>query len=454
MIFNSAFFMFVFLPLCLAGYFLINNKFHNIFLMLVSLFFYSWGEPINIVFLLLSISANYALAKAIGRLNRKFKRIVFLFTILANISLLFAFKYFSFVVSNTPFSIGPKHIILPLGISFYSFKCLSYVIDVYENRIEAEKNILKFGLYVSFFPQLIAGPITRYGDIEPQISDRRVSFEGIYNGAIRFMKGFSKKVLISDQLINIVSIIFDSNGYSAPIAWLGAIAYTIEIYFDFSGYSDMAIGLGMMFGFETKENFNLPYIATSIQDFWRRWHISLSTWFRDYVYYPLGGSYCSKLRTYFNVLVVFGLTGLWHGANWNFVVWGLFYALFLIAERAGLKNILVKLPRLIQHIYALSVIIIGWVFFRANNINAALRYIKNMFSINSRWYADLLSIVDKQLVFCIILGIVFSFGFSVWLEKRLVDNRWICDLMIVMIFLIAIGYMWGGGFSPFLYSQF
>ena len=268
------------------------------------------------------------------------------------------------------------------------------------------------------------------------------------------MIGFSKKILLSDQLISAVGIIFSNDGYSAPTAWLGAVAYTLEIYFDFSGYSDMAIGLGLMLGFETKENFNLPYVATSVQDFWRRWHISLSSWFRDYVYFPIGGSRCSNARIVFNTTVVFFLTGLWHGANWNFIAWGLFYVVFLVAERFGLKSILSRTPLLFQHIYALLVIIVGWVFFRAEGLHAALRYIRNMFIVNERSLNVFVSVLDRQLLVCILFGALFASSFSKWLKRILSRKKWVHDLCLVLVFLIAIGYMWGGGFSPFLYFQF
>jgi len=334
------------------------------------------------------------------------------------------------------------------------FKGLSYIFDVYLGKIKAEKNIIYLGTYIAFFPQVMAGPIARFDDFVFQIKHPSTSIDKFYNGIIRFMIGFSKKVLLSDQLLNMVSNIFSNDGYSAPTAWLGAIAYTLEIYYDFSGYSDMAIGLGLMVGIETKENFNFPYIATSIQDFWRRWHISLSTWFRDYLYFPLGGSKCSAWHTALNITVVFFLTGLWHGANWNFIAWGLFYVIFLIAERFGFKKVLVLMPKLIQHIYALVIIVVGWVFFRAEGLHAALRYIENMFLFNGRCLNDFISVVDKQLVLCVVLGIVFASSVGNKIRELLLKKMWLHDICVCLVFLLSIGYMWGAGFSPFLYFQF
>lgn len=327
MVFSSPLFLFIFLPIVIAGYYLINQKFRNVWLLLVSLFFYAWGEPVYIFLMIASIIINYfsglLLSKVLGEVKRK---IVLVCSILVNLSALAYFKYCGFFVRNVNdlfnVNIPIKEISLPIGISFYTFQGISYVVDVYRNNAKCQKNILNLGLYISFFPQLIAGPIVRYEDFEKQILNRKESSDKFYSGVRRFIIGFSKKILIADQLSTLADSVFSRNGMSALAAWIGAVAFTLQIYFDFSGYSDMAIGLGKMFGFDISENFNYPYISKSIKEFWRRWHISLSTWFRDYVYIPLGGSRCKPIRSYLNLIVVFLLTGLWHGASWNFVAWG------------------------------------------------------------------------------------------------------------------------------------
>lgn len=462
MVFSSATFLFIFLPPGIILYYTFPGRLKNICLLVLSLFFYAWGEPKGIIWLLTSITANYVIALVIDKLHKNNKNSLsqasMFAAVLFNLGLLFYYKYFNFTIDsiNHIFSAGIKEreIALPIGISFFTFKSLAYILDVYKRKYKAEKNILDLGVYIAFFPQLMAGPIARYDDMRPQLKQRSFSTNQFYDGSIRFMTGMSKKVLLSDQLITLVSVIFSNNGYSAPAAWLGAIAYSLQIYFDFSGYSDMAIGLGKMLGFETKENFNLPYIAVSIQDFWRRWHISLSSWFRDYVYIPLGGSRVSRGRTYLNTAIVFFLTGLWHGANWTFIVWGLFYVIFLIAERAGLKEVLNKLPKAIQHLYTAVIVMIGWVIFRSDNVPQALMYIKNMFLVNSRSIVDLISVLDSQLIVCIILGIFFSTGAAVPIKERLSKKLWLYNSCIVFAFLLAVSYMWGAGFTPFLYFRF
>ncbi len=340
MVFSSVVFLFVFLPVTIGVYFISNDAFKNIWLLATSLFFYSWGEPKCIILMLLSICINYILGLVINKAKeKKICILILVFTIVVNVGILLYFKYFNFFIYNInrilTSKISVRSIALPIGISFYTFQSMSYVIDVYRNHVRVQKNILKLGLYISFFPQLIAGPIIRYIDIEKYLDKRNIDINKIYNGVKKFAVGFSKKVLIADQLAVLADTVFEQNGISALIAWVGAIAYSLQIYFDFSGYSDMAVGLGKIFGFEFMNNFNYPYISGSVKEFWRRWHISLSAWFKDYVYIPLGGSRCSKFRAGLNLVIVFLLTGFWHGASWNFIIWGLYYAVFLILERGG-----------------------------------------------------------------------------------------------------------------------
>lgn len=459
MVFSSAVFLFVFLPVTFCIYFLLNDRYKNVWLLLTSLVFYSWGEPKYIVLINIEIILNYSMALIIKKVHKN--KIWVAVTICVNLLLLFYFKYFDFALENINGIFGTdialKNIALPIGISFYTFQGMSYVIDVYRGDAGIQKNILNLGLYLSFFPQLIAGPIVRYADIEKWLHQRTVTTDSIYSGIRRFMSGFSKKILVADQLAPLADAAFAGNGYSAPLAWTGAIAYTLQIYFDFSGYSDMAIGLGKIFGFDFPVNFNFPYISGSIKEFWRRWHISLSTWFRDYVYIPMGGSRRSSGRTYFNLFVVFLLTGIWHGASWNFVVWGLYYVCFLIMERMNWGNILKKLPRLFQHAYAMTVIIIGWVFFRADDLGGALMYIKNMFTITNRSGIELIANLNRQYIFCLIAGVIFSMPVTSCVKKimgRFKVYPFISGAILLFIFCVAIAYMVGSGFSPFLYFRF
>lgn len=456
MVFSSAIFIFLFLPITIFFYFICNERCKNLCLLLASLFFYTWGEPKYIVLMLISIIINYIFGLCIENAN-KYKIVLLAIIITINLGLLFYFKYFNFFIANVtrilPLNVELPNIALPIGISFFTFQIMSYVIDVYWGNVKAQKNIFNLGLYISFFPQLIAGPIVRYLDIEKMINSRSVDRDQIYLGIKKFMLGFSKKILIADQLAPFVNSIFSKNGISGLAAWMGAIAYALQIFYDFSGYSDMAIGLGRIFGFEFVENFNYPYISSSIKEFWRRWHISLSTWFKDYVYIPLGGSRCSVLRSYSNLIVVFFLTGFWHGASWNFIVWGLYYAFFLIVERIIKNTWGGGGPRVFQHLYALIVIIIGWVFFRAETLTAAISYIKNMFRFTNRSYIDLVIEINKQYIFCIIIGIVFSVPIMQKIEKK-INNDFLGDICVSVLFIIAISYMLGSGFSPFLYFRF
>ena len=337
MVFSSAIFLWLFLPITLLVYYLAPRRLKNFFLLLASLTFYSWGEPKYIFLMMLSIVVNYFLGLIIDKLNNQLKCCIFVVAILFNIGILMVFKYGAFVIENANLVFGSElripQIALPIGISFYTFQVLSYIIDLYRGEIKVQKNILNLALYITLFPQLIAGPIVRYIDIEKEIEDRAISICGIKEGIYRFIIGLSKKVLIADRVAVISDEAFALVSPPCTLAWIGIIAYAIQIYYDFSGYSDMAIGLGKMLGFNFNENFNYPYFSKSIKEFWRRWHISLSTWFRDYVYIPLGGSRCGSIRASFNLIIVFFLTGFWHGASWNFIIWGLYYAFFLILER-------------------------------------------------------------------------------------------------------------------------
>lgn len=459
MVFSSSIFLFVFLPALFFFYFLAADRHRNMVLLIASIIFYAWGEPKNILLMFLSIIINYILGLLIEKIW-KHRRFFLIFAVIYNLGMLFIFKYLNFAVDTINQVAGTEikiaQIVLPIGISFYTFQIMSYVIDVYFGRVKAQKNFVNLALYIALFPQLIAGPIVRYTDIEKQIGQRTTTWEKADVGVVRFMTGFSKKVLIADQLAPLVDTCFAGTYPSIYANWIGAVAYTLQIFFDFSGYSDMAIGLGKIFGFDFPENFNYPYISQSIQEFWRRWHITLSSWFRDYLYIPLGGSRAGKTRTYINYVIVFFMTGLWHGASFNFIVWGLFYVVFLIMERLGWNNVLKRLPRIVRHVYTIFIIIIGWVFFRADTLASAILYIKGMFRTAGRDAVNFAYIMNRQLWFFLIIGILFSIPHPK-IERFFEQSataKFTREMLVTVVFIIAICYMVGSGYSPFLYFRF
>lgn len=392
MVFSSLVFISLFLPLTLACYYLVPRFLRNTVLLLASLLFYAWGETFYVVIMLISIAMNYVFGLAVSRLRgRPAATSAVAIAVFFNLGLLGVFKYANFIVDNINACLGgwlipaielqPVH--LPIGISFFTFQALSYVLDVHRQDARAQHNPLRLALYVALFPQLIAGPIVRYQHIEDQISARKTSVEMIARGIRRFLIGLAKKVLLANTFAFPADEIFNlpADALTASVAWFGVICYTLQIYFDFSGYSDMAIGLGRMFGFEFRENFQWPYVSKSIREFWRRWHISLSTWFRDYLYIPLGGNQRGALRTYLNLLIVFFLCGLWHGASWTFVFWGLYHGLFLVLERTRFSRFLEVLPAPMRHGYVLVVVAGGWVLFRAETLEQAINFYKAMMGI-------------------------------------------------------------------------
>ena len=386
MVFSSMTFLWLFLPVVFVLCLLIRKpKYQNILLLIFSLFFYAWGMPYYVILLLVSVIINWICGVWMEKWE-KGRTVVLIVSIVANLGLLGYFKYANFIL-NTIDALIPGgntlprlNIGLPIGISFFTFQAMSYVIDLYRGEYKAQKNPLNLALYISFFPQLIAGPIVKYRDVNKQIVERTVTGEKIALGFRRFIYGLAKKVIISNILAISVDRIYatDMTRVNSALAWTAAICYTLQIYYDFSGYSDMAIGLGRMFGFDFLENFNYPYISSSIKEFWRRWHISMSSWFREYLYIPLGGNRKGKIRTYINLFIVFAATGLWHGASWNFVGWGLFHGFFIILERLGFGKLLEK-SKILSRIYCLLVVIVGWVFFRANDTGTAIEIIKRMF---------------------------------------------------------------------------
>lgn len=428
-------------------------------LIVMSIIFYAYGEPKAVFLMLISILVNYLLALSIDR--KKDKKYMFL-TVFFNVFLLFIFKYLNFFADIISYIFGVdiniKEIPLPIGISFFTFQAMSYVIDVYRGEVKAQKQIHKLVLYIAFFPQLIAGPIVKYHDIEKQLDSRTVNIDKLASGFRLFIFGLSAKLLIANTMGSIADGIFngDVNQLNPVLSWIGAICYTMQIYFDFSGYSNMAIGLGRMFGFEFLQNFNLPFISKSIQEFWRRWHISLSTWFKEYVYIPLGGNRKGTKRTYINKLFVFTLTGLWHGANITFLVWGLLHGMFIVLE--GVFNRLIKrVPGFVMHIYTMFVVIVTFVIFRADNILYALKYLKSMFILpDSVDIGSSIEICNPYNVTIFIFAVLLSLGFHKKLKNCF--NKELCSVagygLSILLFALCIINISASTYNPFIYFRF
>ena len=470
MLFSSMIFLWLFLPVVFCSYYLIDNRFKNILLLISSIIFYAWGGVSYSLIMLSSIIINYIFAllidKAIEDNNLKNKKIYLALCIIINLSILGYFKYTNFIISiinslSQNKIIELTNIVLPIGISFYTFQALSYVIDVYRGHNKAQKNIFNLALYISFFPQLIAGPIVKYHDIENQILNRNESLENIFYGIKRFIYGLSKKVILANMFALSCDEILKqpTDELGTALVWCASVLYTLQIYYDFSGYSDMAIGLGRMFGFNFLENFNYPYISKSIKEFWRRWHISLSTWFKEYLYIPLGGNRKRKLFTYINLLIVFFATGLWHGASYNFILWGLFHGFFLVIERIFLGKLLEKNKlKFINHIYVIFVFVIGWVLFRADDLKHAFELYKLMFSYKESIYTVRYFFYPQTFV-CFIFGILFSGLFqSIFPKVReatFSSKVYILESVIQFILLfICIMYLVNGTYNPFIYFRF
>lgn len=471
MIFTSPTFLFGFLPLTLVLYFLSPKSVKNTILLGMSLLFYAWGECVYLLVMIASITVNYSVGIWLDYSNQKKK--VLLVGVGLNLVILLHFKYLNFLIENWNKFIGTDHglsltppdIHLPLGISFFTFQAISYLVDVYRNDAKVQKNIFHLALYISLFPQLIAGPIVRFSDVNDQIESRTHKLSDFSLGIERFIFGLSKKMWLANPMGELSDLIFQlsSDERTLPIAWIGIIAYGLQIYFDFSGYSDMAIGLGKMFGFHFLENFNYPYISRSIREFWRRWHISLSTWFRDYLYIPLGGSRVRTSRTYFNLFCVFIVTGFWHGASWNFLIWGLFHGTFLAIEHAGGHKLLNKLPGVIQHSYTIIIVLIGWVFFRSESLNDSIVYVSDMFNFNNIWtnQFQILSIISKEtmIVSCFALVIVFPvFPYFKTKLLKLIPFPSFIYLSRSIILLSLFGFctlkVASSTYNPFIYFRF
>ena len=466
MVFTAPVFLGLFLPVLFAFYFLANNAARPYVLLVFSLLFYAWGEPSAVVTMVALMVVNYALARAIAASGgrRWLAKTLLAVGVTVDLGALVAYKYLGFLAENLlpvlkTVGLGcdvPK-IALPIGISFYVFQIISYIVDVFRGTVAAQRNPFKFMLYVSLFPQLIAGPIVRYATIAQDIENRTANFENIVAGIRRFALGLAKKVLVADAMASMVDVIFAAPVESIPCfyCWFGAVAYTIQIYFDFSGYSDMAIGLGRMFNFRFLENFDHPYGSCSIQEFWRRWHISLSTWFRDYLYIPLGGSRKGSVRTYVNLFVVFLLCGVWHGAAWNFVAWGVYHGIGLVAERCGFRKVVDRMPKVLGNAYVLLFVVVGWVLFRAPDMGYAWAYICNLFGGATAAFTsfnasiDFLSL-DKLLL--LLIGCVTAYPVFDAVAKRTPEAvRLVCGMaFFVVVYVLAMT----SAYSPFIYFRF
>lgn len=470
MLFSSITFLFLFLPVTVLIYYLVPQKTRNLVLLIASLFFYAWGEPVYVVLMILSILLNFFCGKDIGKKRAdpvRAKRSL-IFAVVMNVLILGFFKYYGLLMETLnvlfPYEIPYRELALPIGISFYTFQELSYLIDIYRGNAKPQQRLLPFALYISMFPQLIAGPIVRYVDIEAQLLNRVMSMRKFGQGVMYFIVGFAKKVVLADSIGALYEQItaLPIGSFSVLTAWVGCLAFAFQIYFDFSGYSDMAIGLGKMFGFEFRKNFQYPYIAKNIGEFWRRWHISLGTWFREYVYIPLGGNKCPASRHMLNLLIVWALTGLWHGAQWNFLVWGLYYGVILILERYVWGRALGRLPGFVQHIYTFVLVLIGWVFFFSPSLGAAMDYLGVMFGAGAsawidrqgfyflltHWLLFLLCVIGSSLRGMNILRLLTGSY-----ESRRIRQIAACVVYIGM-FLVSLAFLVTESFHPFLYFRF
>ncbi|MGH4122176.1 MAG: MBOAT family O-acyltransferase [Clostridium sp.] len=468
MVFSSLIFIFIFLPLTFTVYYFSPKKIRNFTLLVVSLIFYGWGEPLYISLMVFSIIFDYISTLLINkhRKRKKLSKLIFINTLAVNLGILAFFKYFSFLVDNMNALFGLDIIVqklpLPVGISFYTFQIISYVVDVYLNKVKVQKNIIDFGAYVTMFPQLVAGPIVQYSDIFIQLKNRKENINQFSEGIERFILGLGKKVLIANNIGMVWTIIktTEISSISVLSSWLGIVAFTFQIYFDFSGYSDMAIGLGKMFGFEFIENFNYPYISRSVSEFWRRWHISLGSWFREYLYIPLGGNRVPLIKQLRNLFIVWFATGLWHGASWNFIFWGLYFGFFIFSEKILLGKLLEKLPRCISNLYTMIIVIVGWVFFDMNKLSDALNYIKVMFGLSGNAFSDNTAIYYFYTNFIIFVVAVLCAtpvmnNFDKNIKSRFnARGAIIIAFSRILILFLSTAYLVNQSFNPFLYFRF
>ena len=469
MVFSSLIFLFAYLPLTLLCYYTVPHGWRNVVLLVLSLLFYGWGEPIYVLLMILSITTAYLFGILIGHYREqspKWAKRTTLVSVAVNLSFLFFFKYYNFFAENLsrlPLITLPiiEGLSLPIGISFYTFQIISYTIDLYRGDCSLQKNYVAFGTYVTLFPQLIAGPIVRYRDIDEQLTDRRESTDDFANGVTRFCAGLAKKVLLGDALAAGYEY-YRSIAVLSPTmlgAWMTVILYTLHLYYDFSGYSDMAIGLGRIFGFHFPENFNYPYISKSITEFWRRWHISLSTWFREYVYIPLGGNRKGRARLYCNLAIVWLLTGFWHGANWNFLLWGAYFCVILIVEKSFLLKVLERIPALFRHLYTMLLVTIGFLIFSHTDLHAAMACLKAMLGFGVvRGTSAVVSYQFWRMFPLLLVSMIGATPFpkKLWdrLQNRNLQSSFLRPLVSATVFLLCVAYLVDSTFSPFAYTQF
>ena len=466
MVFSNPVFLFLFLPLTLLFYFACPKILRNLVLLGASLFFYAWGEDLYVLILLGSIALNYLAGILINAQEGRARLWALWLGVAANLLLLGYYKYIGFIFENLGLleaaAAAPP---LPIGISFFTFQALSYIIDLYFRRVEVQRNPLNLALYISLFPQLIAGPIVRYSEVEEAITNRKTTRGDVSEGVHQFVRGLAKKTLIADPLGLIADQIFaiPEAGLSPETAWLGAICYAFQLYFDFSAYSDMAIGLGRILGFRFPKNFDYPYVAQSVTEFWRRWHMTLSRWFRDYLYIPLGGNRAGAARTYFNLWIVFLATGIWHGAAWTFIAWGAFHGFFLIVERLGLGRLLEASPRAVRHAYLLIVVLCGWVMFRADTFAQSQNFYESMFLFNRGGDADFYPVaryLDPYVICILVLAAVFSIGFRPWYARNIAAQtetamtRLVGEVWFWALFALSIISVGAASYSPFIYFRF
>lgn len=458
MVFSSILFIFRFLPIAMGIYFLTPKKLKNLSLLILSLIFYSWGEPRYFLLMIASIFVDYFISINIEKnnKNKKIKILLLAISIIFNVGILFFFKYINFFIENINsifnMSLNNVKITLPLGISFYTFQTMSYTIDVFLVKVKAEKNIINFGAFVCLFPQLIAGPIVKYIDISKELKNRDINLDEIQEGIRLFILGLGSKVLIANNIGSLWNEVetMGFNNISTILAWMGIIAFSLQIYFDFNGYSLMAIGLGKILGFNFPNNFNYPYESRSITEFWRRWHITLGQWFKQYVYIPLGGNRLGRARTYFNLFIVWFLTGLWHGASYNFILWGLYFFILICIEKNGLLNLLNK-HKLISHIYTIFFILVGWVLFAVIDLNKIINFLKKMFIFNAgnEWIYYL-----RNYIIIYTIAIIFSTSFLKKIYNKFVKSNIVDTIILITIFLLSIAYLVDSSYNPFLYFRF
>lgn len=468
MVFSSLLFTFAFLPVTIILYYSLGKHLRNIVLLTASLFFYAWGEPVYVLLMCGSIMINYCIGMILGRddTSRRKRKLFLIISLVFNLGCLAYFKYFGMII-NTISSIGSWNLnvgipALPIGISYYTFQTLSYVIDVYRRKIKPQKSLILFALYITMFPQLVAGPIVNYADVESHLADRSMTYNKFYTGVHRFLCGLAKKVLLANNIGMLWGEvkIMPNTEISVLMAWAGIIAFTLQIYFDFSGYSDMAIGLGRMFGFDFKENFQYPYISQSISEFWRRWHISLGSWFKEYVYIPLGGSRMGKVKLIRNIFIVWFLTGIWHGASWNFILWGIYFGVLILIEKLVLKKSISRWPRIIRHIYLLLVVIIGWVFFEFTNLTDILRFLSIMFGIGGNNFIDNQVVMELKTyaalyIVCIIVASPWPTKLALLFKKTHLDiYGFVVNFYYCMLIFLVTGYMVASTYNPFIYFRF